>query len=137
MTTTTLSEDVGGAVTPEQEPRPQTDGRATEPLRVALLGCGNVGSQVARILLEDAEELAARTGARLELAGIAVRNPRAPREADLPAGLFTDDAAALDALRERVNALAASFPLYPELSAGNASAESTHDHAEAAMNGVS
>jgi len=48
-----------------------------------------------------------------------------------------DDAAALDALRERVNALAASFPLYPELSAGNASAESTHDHAEAAMNGVS
>ena len=48
-----------------------------------------------------------------------------------------DDAAALDALRERVNALAAAFPLYPELSAGNASAESTHDHAEAAMNGVS
>jgi homoserine dehydrogenase len=64
-------------------------------LRVALLGCGNVGSQVARILLGDAEELAARTGARLELAGIAVRNPAAPRGTDLPAGLFTDDAAAL------------------------------------------
>ena len=48
-----------------------------------------------------------------------------------------DDAAALDGLRERVNALAAAFPLYPELSASNADAESTHDYAEAAMNGVS
>ena len=48
-----------------------------------------------------------------------------------------DDAAALDGLRERVNALAAAFPLYPELSASNADAESIHDYAEAAMNGVS
>ena len=53
-------------------------------LRVALLGCGNVGSQVARILLEDADNLAARIGARLELTGIAVRSIDAPREAELP-----------------------------------------------------
>ncbi|WP_035776663.1 homoserine dehydrogenase [Arthrobacter sp. H5] len=66
-----------------------------KPLRVALLGCGNVGSQVARILLEDADNLAARTGARLELTGIAVRNLDAPREVDLPRELFTVDAAAL------------------------------------------
>ncbi|GAA3682554.1 homoserine dehydrogenase [Arthrobacter ginkgonis] len=64
-------------------------------LKVALLGCGNVGSQVARILLEDAEDLTARVGARLKLAGIAVRNPDAQREVELPRELFTTDAEAL------------------------------------------
>ncbi len=64
-------------------------------LKVALLGCGNVGAQVARILIDDAEMLASRAGARLELAGIAVRNVDAPREAELPRGLFTTDAEAL------------------------------------------
>ncbi|MBP3034731.1 homoserine dehydrogenase [Arthrobacter sp. zg-ZUI100] len=61
-------------------------------LKVALLGCGNVGSQVARILIDDADALASRTGARLELTGIAVRNPDAPRDTDLPKDLFTTDA---------------------------------------------
>jgi homoserine dehydrogenase len=42
-------------------------------LRVALLGCGVVGTQVARLLAEQSEDLAVRAGARLELAGIAVR----------------------------------------------------------------
>ncbi|MHA7176627.1 homoserine dehydrogenase [Arthrobacter sp. Sr24] len=64
-------------------------------LKVALLGAGNVGSQVARILLEDAEALAARTGARLELVGIAVRNIDAPREVNAPRELYTTDASAL------------------------------------------
>jgi homoserine dehydrogenase len=64
-------------------------------LKVALLGCGNVGSQVARILLEDADLLAERVGARLELAGIAVRNPDAPREVQLDRSLFTTDAEGL------------------------------------------
>lgn len=61
-------------------------------LKVALLGCGNVGAQVARILIDDAEALAARSGARLELSGIAVRNVDAPREVELPRELFTTDA---------------------------------------------
>jgi homoserine dehydrogenase len=60
-------------------------------LKVALLGCGNVGAQVARILIEDAGTLAPRTGARLELSGIAVRNLDAEREVDLPRDLFTTD----------------------------------------------
>ena len=64
-------------------------------LKVALLGCGNVGAQVARILIDDAEMLASRAGARLELAGIAVRNIDAPREVELPRELFTTDAEAL------------------------------------------
>ncbi|WP_026550983.1 homoserine dehydrogenase [Arthrobacter sp. Br18] len=63
-----------------------------KPLRVALLGCGNVGSQVARILLEDAENLGLRAGAPLELTGIAVRSLDAERDADLPRELFTQDA---------------------------------------------
>ncbi|WP_218711588.1 homoserine dehydrogenase [Arthrobacter sp. BF1] len=64
-------------------------------LKVALLGAGNVGSQVARILLEDADALAARTGARLELVGIAVRNVDAPRDVQAPRELYTTDASAL------------------------------------------
>lgn len=61
-------------------------------LRVALLGCGSVGSQVARILLEHQDELAARIGARLELIGIAVRDLKASRDVSLPSELFTTDA---------------------------------------------
>lgn len=64
-------------------------------LKVALLGCGNVGAQVARILLEDAEALASRTGARLELTGIAVRNLDTKRDVELPQALFTTDAESL------------------------------------------
>ncbi|ALE06576.1 homoserine dehydrogenase [Arthrobacter sp. ERGS1:01] len=67
----------------------------TKILKVALLGAGNVGAQVARILLDDADALAARTGARLELAGIAVRNIDSPRDVELPRELFTTDASAL------------------------------------------
>ena len=61
-------------------------------LRVALLGCGSVGSQVARILLEHQDELAARIGARLELIGIGVRDLKASRDVSLPSELFTTDA---------------------------------------------
>jgi homoserine dehydrogenase len=66
-----------------------------EPLKVALLGCGVVGTQVVRLLTEHQDDLAARVGAPLELAGIAVR--RAGRRRDVPVdpSLFTTDAAAL------------------------------------------
>lgn len=61
-------------------------------LRVALLGCGSVGAQVARLILEHGDELAARIGARLTLSGIAVRNLDSPRDVELPRELFTTDA---------------------------------------------
>ncbi|MEG0027996.1 MAG: homoserine dehydrogenase [Aurantimicrobium sp.] len=64
-------------------------------VRVALLGGGTVGAQVARLLLEHKEEFASRVGASLELTGIAVRNLDAPRSADLPKELFTTDAESL------------------------------------------
>src|SRR6202012_6256343 len=59
-------------------------------LRVALLGCGVVGTQVARLLGEQADDLAVRTGARLELAGIAVRRMSHPRPGVDQALLTTD-----------------------------------------------
>lgn len=61
-------------------------------LRVALLGCGSVGAQVARLILEHGDELAARIGARLTLSGIAVRDVNASRDVELPQELFTTDA---------------------------------------------
>src|SRR4051794_6643209 len=66
------------------------------PLRVALLGCGTVGSEVARLLTSHADDLAARIGRPLELAGIAVRRTARDR-GDLPVdpALFTTDALAL------------------------------------------
>ncbi len=63
-------------------------------LKVALIGGGTVGSQVARLLKENAADLAARAGAPLELIGVAVRDEGKLR-ADVPAELITTDAAAL------------------------------------------
>ncbi|NEA41520.1 homoserine dehydrogenase [Streptomyces sp. SID11385] len=66
----------------------------TRPLKVALLGCGVVGSEVARIMTTHAADLAARIGAPVELAGVAVRRPDKVREGIDPA-LITTDATAL------------------------------------------
>ncbi|CAC33918.1 homoserine dehydrogenase [Streptomyces sp. SID7813] len=66
----------------------------TRPLKVALLGCGVVGSKVARIMTTHAADLAARIGAPVELAGVAVRRPDKVREGIDPA-LVTTDATAL------------------------------------------
>lgn len=64
-------------------------------LRVAQLGAGNVGTQVAALLLEHRDELAERVGAGLELVGIAVRDLDAERAVELPRELFTTDAESL------------------------------------------
>lgn len=65
------------------------------PLRIALLGAGSVGAQVARLLLENKEELAARVGAELELVGIAVRDLKSKRGEGVPEELLTTDAETL------------------------------------------
>ncbi|MEU3164180.1 homoserine dehydrogenase [Streptosporangium sp. NPDC006930] len=64
-------------------------------LKVALLGCGVVGSQVVRLMHEQADDLAARIGAPLELAGVAVRRLGRRRDADIDPALLTTDAEAL------------------------------------------
>jgi homoserine dehydrogenase len=58
-----------------------------------LLGCGTVGREVFRLLTEQADELAARAGAPVELVGIAVRRP--DKHPELPQKLLTADAASL------------------------------------------
>lgn len=75
--------------------QPQRSDDQYRRLRVALLGAGAVGAQVADLLLRHGDELADRAGARLELAGIAVRDVDAKRDVDLPQELFTTDAETL------------------------------------------
>ncbi|MGK2348409.1 homoserine dehydrogenase [Actinomyces sp. W5033] len=64
-------------------------------LRVGVLGSGTVGTQVVRLLGEQAQEFAARSGALLEVTGIAVRDLSAPRDPAVPRALLTDDATAV------------------------------------------
>ncbi|MFM8773676.1 MAG: homoserine dehydrogenase [Actinomycetota bacterium] len=64
------------------------------PITVALLGGGTVGAQVARLIVEQSDDLEARIGAPLELVGVAVRDASRSREG-VPANLITDDAEAL------------------------------------------
>ncbi len=68
---------------------------AAKPIRIALLGCGTVGSEVVRQLGRHGSELAERVGAPLEIAGIAVRRPQRARELPVDPSLFTADAAGL------------------------------------------
>ncbi|MGY1847710.1 homoserine dehydrogenase [Blastococcus sp. SYSU DS1021] len=60
------------------------------PLKVALLGCGTVGGAVLRALQEQADDLGARIGRPVEVAGVAVRRPA--HHPDVPAHLLTTDA---------------------------------------------
>ena len=62
---------------------------ADKPVRIGMLGCGVVGSSVARLLLADTAELSTRAGVKIELARIAVRTIK-PYEGINPA-LFTTD----------------------------------------------
>ena len=66
-----------------------------DKIKVALLGAGNVGSQAARILIEDNAVLEKRIGAPVELIGIAVRDTRATRHWNADPSLYTTDAEAL------------------------------------------
>jgi homoserine dehydrogenase len=70
-------------------------GAPDRPLKLALLGCGSVGSQVVRLLREQADDLTARVGAPIELVGVAVRRPELQRDAQVPMELLTTDAAGL------------------------------------------
>lgn len=80
----------------------QSDQLTHKTIRVGLLGAGTVGSQTARLIVEQRDELAARTGAVVELVGVACLRPE---EVDAPwiaRDLLTTDTAALCA-REDVD----------------------------------
>ncbi len=66
----------------------------SKPLRLALLGAGNVGGGIARILLEKTDIYARQLGCPIELAGVLVRDTKKPREnlgVTNPSDLITDD----------------------------------------------
>ncbi|WP_018502314.1 homoserine dehydrogenase [Parafrankia discariae] len=71
-------------------------GRGFErPMRIAMLGCGVVGTEVVRLLGAHTEDLGARVGAPLEIVGIAVRDPDRIRSTAVDRRLLTTDAGAL------------------------------------------
>ena len=60
-----------------------------KPVGVAVLGLGNVGSEVVRIIEDSSDDLAARIGAPLVLRGVGVRRVAADR--GVPIDLLTDN----------------------------------------------
>jgi homoserine dehydrogenase len=67
---------------------------ADQPIRVAVLGAGNVGGALVSLLLNESEAIAARSGVRFELVGVAVGDASRPRPG-IPAELLTADAKGL------------------------------------------
>ncbi len=63
--------------------------------RIGVLGCGNVGSAFVDLVARRADAIEARTGIRLEVTRVAVRNVSRDRNVALPDGLLTRDAAAV------------------------------------------
>jgi len=64
-------------------------------VRIGILGCGTVGGALIRLIETDADRIAARTGVRLEVARVAVRNLSAERDVNLPPDSFTRDPASV------------------------------------------
>lgn len=59
-----------------------------------MLGCGNVGTQIARLLVANKADLASRSGAQLELVKVAVKDLKIKRNG-VSNALLTDDAASI------------------------------------------
>jgi homoserine dehydrogenase len=66
-----------------------------ELVRIGLLGCGNVGSALVRLVHDHADVIEARAGVPLEVARVAVRDLARDRDLPLPTSRFTDDPAAV------------------------------------------
>jgi homoserine dehydrogenase len=64
-------------------------------VRIAVLGCGNVGSALIGILQDRAEALAVQSGAQLEIVGIAVNDLQRERAPHIPLELLSTDSAGL------------------------------------------
>jgi homoserine dehydrogenase len=60
-------------------------------LRIGLLGCGTVGGGVVTILDREADDITARTGAKLEITRVAVRDLAKVRNLPVSGHAFTDD----------------------------------------------
>ncbi|MGH9084435.1 MAG: homoserine dehydrogenase [Acidimicrobiales bacterium] len=64
----------------------------TPVVRVGVLGCGNVGAPLVELIAAQGDAIEARTGIRLEVTRIAVRDLSKPRPAAIGTDRLTDDA---------------------------------------------
>jgi homoserine dehydrogenase len=60
-------------------------------VKIGLVGFGTIGTGVAKLILEDADSIAAKTGLRLELACVVDIDTKSPRSVKLPKGILTGD----------------------------------------------
>ena len=63
----------------------------TRQIRLGVLGCGNVGAAFVQLVAAQADTIEQRTGVRLEVTRVAVRNLSAPREVQLGESVLTRD----------------------------------------------
>ncbi|WP_083914312.1 homoserine dehydrogenase [Ilumatobacter nonamiensis] len=68
------------------------EGDGVTTLRVGVLGCGNVGAALVDIVRTRADAVEQRTGIRLEIARVAVRNMSAPRDVEVGDDVLTHHA---------------------------------------------
>ncbi len=66
--------------------------RPNDVIRIGLLGCGNVGAAFVQLVEAQQDEVARRTGLRIEITRVAVRNISAPRDVEVADGVLTRDA---------------------------------------------
>jgi len=64
---------------------------AEKIVKVGLVGFGTIGTGVAKLIIEDADSIAAKTGLRLELACVVDIDTKSARPVKLPDGILTDD----------------------------------------------
>ena len=64
-------------------------------IRIGLLGCGTVGSALAELIAAEGDDIEARTGLRLDVARVAVRDLTRDRGPAVPTSLLTDDPASV------------------------------------------
>ena len=64
---------------------------AEKIVKVGIVGFGTVGTGVAKLIIEDADSIAAKTGLRLELACVVDIDTKSARPVKLPDGILTDD----------------------------------------------
>lgn len=87
------------------------------PIRIALLGAGTVGSQTARLLVEQKEALEKRVGHGIELVGVATLDP--VDDPWIDQSIVTDNAAQLvtraDIVIELIGGIELARLFFPQL----------------------
>jgi homoserine dehydrogenase len=61
----------------------------TDAVRIGMLGCGNVGGALVSLIAREADAIATRTGIRLEVTRVAVRDLSKPRPDELDPAILT------------------------------------------------